>query len=91
MGDQNPPLWADFLVAAYNTAQQMIRSSNNRVTFVFLFFGINLSIFGIRGDRILVILRGRGEAWGFLAPFVLLFLLSFWPWYALLPGSTRSG
>jgi len=62
--------------SAYNTAQRMIRFSDEKASFVFLFFGIILSIFGIRGDRILLILGGRIQAGGFHALFILLFLVT---------------
>lgn len=69
------PLRLNFVMSAYNTAQRMIRFSDEKASFVFLFFGIILSIFGIRGDRILFILGGRVQAGGFRALFILLFLL----------------
>ncbi len=47
--------------SAYNTPQQMIRFSDEKESFSFLFFVIILSIFGIRGDRILLIL-GRARS-----------------------------
>jgi hypothetical protein len=53
----------------------MIRFSDEKASFVFLFFGIILSIFGIRGNRLLLILGGRVQAGGFRALFILLFLL----------------
>jgi len=62
-------------MSAYNTAQRMIRFSDEKASFVFLFFGIILSIFGIRGDRILLILGGQIKAGGFRALFVFLFLV----------------
>lgn len=69
------PLRLSFVMSAYNTAQRMIRFSDEKASFVFLFFGIILSIFGIRGDRILLILGGRGQTGGFRVLFILLFLL----------------
>lgn len=69
------PLRLSFVMSAYNTAQRMIRFSDEKASFVFLFFGIILSIFGIRGDRILLILGGRIQAGGFRALFILLFLV----------------
>ncbi len=45
--------------SAYNTPQQMIRLSDEKESFNFLFFVIIMSIFGIRGDRILLILGGQ--------------------------------
>jgi hypothetical protein len=69
------PLRLSFVMSAYNTAQRMIRFSDEKASFVFLFFGIILSIFGIRGDRLLLILGGRVQVGGFRALFILLFLL----------------
>ncbi len=69
------PLRLSFVMSAYNTAQWMIRFSDEKASFVFLFFGIILSVFGIRGDRILLILGGRVQGGGFRALFILLFLL----------------
>jgi hypothetical protein len=67
------PLRLSFVMSAYNTAQRMIRFSDEEASFFFLFFGI-LSIFGIRGDRILLILGGRARAGSFRALLILLFL-----------------
>jgi hypothetical protein len=53
----------------------MIRFSDEKASFVFLFFGIILSIFGVRGDRILLIMGGKAQPGGFRALFVGLFLL----------------
>jgi hypothetical protein len=64
-----------FVTSAYTTAQQMIRFSDEKASFVFLFFGIILSIFGVRGDRILLILGGQAGAGVFRALFLLVFLL----------------
>jgi hypothetical protein len=69
------PLRLSFVTSAYTTAQQMIRFSDEKASFVFLFFGIILSIFGVRGDRILLILGGQAGAGGFRLLFVGLFLL----------------
>lgn len=69
------PLRLSFVMSAYDTAQRMIRFSDEKTSLVFLFFGIILSIFGMRGDRILLILGGRVQAGGFRALFILLFLL----------------
>ena len=49
------PLRLSFVISAYNTAQRLIRFSDEKASFMFLFLGITLSIFGIRGDRILLI------------------------------------
>ncbi len=69
------PLRLNFVMSAYNTAQWMIRFSDEKASFVFLFFGIILSVFGIRGDRVLLILGGGVQAGGLRALFILLFLL----------------
>jgi hypothetical protein len=69
------PLRLSFVTSAYSTAQQMIRFSDEKASFVFLFFGIILSIFGVRGDRILLILGGQAGVGVFRALFLLAFLL----------------
>ncbi|HSB79880.1 MAG TPA: Pycsar system effector family protein [Candidatus Methylomirabilis sp.] len=74
-GPQSLPLRLAFVMSAYNTAQRMIRFSDEKASFVFLFFGIILSIFGIRGDRILLILGGQARPGSFRALFIALFLL----------------
>jgi hypothetical protein len=51
----------------------MIRFSGEKASFVLLVFGIIPSIFGMRGDRILLILGGGVQAGGFRALFILLF------------------
>lgn len=53
------PLCLSCVVSAYNPAQQMVRLADEKASFIFPFFGINLSIFGIWGDRILFILGGQ--------------------------------
>jgi len=63
------------VVSAFITAQGMIRFSDETASFVFLFSGIILSIFGIRGDRILLILGGPGPAGGLRFLFIMLFLV----------------
>jgi hypothetical protein len=72
---QNLPLRLTFVMSAYNTAQRMIRFSDEKASFVFLFFGIILSVFGIRGDRILLILGGQGHPGRFRTFFIILFLV----------------
>jgi hypothetical protein len=62
-------------MSAYSTAQQMIRFSDEKASFVFLFFGIILSIFGVRGDRILLILGGQAGPAGLRAAFTAVFLV----------------
>jgi pycsar effector protein len=74
-GPQSLPLRLSFVMSAYNTAQRMIRFSDEKASFVFLFFGIILSIFGVRGDRILLIMGGKAQPGGFRALFIALFLL----------------
>ena len=64
-----------FVMSAYTTAQQMIRFSDEKASFVFLFFGIILSIFGVRGDRILLILGGQVGPAGLRAAFVVVFFV----------------
>ncbi len=59
--------------SAYNTPQQMIRFSDEKESFNFLFFVIILSIFGIRGGRNLLILGGPDPAgWLLFLSIVLL-------------------
>lgn len=48
---ENLPLRLTIVVSAYNIALRMIRFSDDNASLVFLFLGILLSIFGIRGDR----------------------------------------
>lgn len=77
-GERTPhslPLRLTFVMSAYNTAQRMIRFSDEKASLVFLFFGIILSIFGIRGDRILLILGGQTRPGGFRTLFTLLFFV----------------
>lgn len=74
-GPQGLSLRLAFVMSAYNTAQRMIRFSDEKASFVFLFFGIILSIFGIRGDRILLILGGHARPGGFRVVFVSVFCL----------------
>lgn len=58
------PLRLTFGVSAYKTARQMIQFSDKKGSVVFLFLGIILSNFGIRGDRILFILGGQVQPIG---------------------------
>ena len=55
-------LHRSFVISAPNTAQRMIRVSGEKTSFVFL--AISLSIFGIQGDRILLILADQVRAGG---------------------------
>lgn len=72
---QDLSLQLTFVMSAYNTAQRMIRFSDEKASFIFLFFGIILSIFGIRGDRILLILGGQARLGAFRVAFIVLFLV----------------
>jgi hypothetical protein len=73
--EESLSLHLTFVMSAYNTAQRMIRFSDEKASFVFLFFGIILSIFGIRGDRILLIMGGQIKPGGFRVLFIALFLV----------------
>jgi hypothetical protein len=72
---QDLSLRLTFVMSAYNTAQRMIRFSDEKASFIFLFFGIILSIFGIRGDRILLILGGQARFGAFRVVYIVLFLI----------------
>jgi hypothetical protein len=72
---KSQPLRLNFVMSPYNTVQRMIRFSDGKASFVFLFFGSILSIFDIQGDRVLLILGGQIQARGFRALFILVFLL----------------
>ncbi len=72
---QDLSLRLTFVMSAYNTAQRMIRFSDEKASFIFLFFGIILSIFGIRGDRILLILGGQARFGAFRVVYIVLFLV----------------
>jgi len=65
-----------FAMSAHNTAQRMIRFSDGKASFAFLFFGIILSIFGIRGDRILSIVGGQVHPGALRLVFIRLGILS---------------
>ncbi len=71
---QDLSLRLTFVMSAYNTAQRMIRFSDEKASFIFLFFGIILSIFGIRGDRILLMLGGEARLGPFRVVFIVVFL-----------------
>ena len=72
---QSLSLRLTFVMSAYNTAQRMIRFSDEKASFIFLFFGIILSIFGIRGDRILLMLGSAARPGTFRLLFIALFLI----------------
>ncbi len=74
-GTQSLSLRLTFVMSAYDTAQRMIRFSDEKASFVFLFFGILLSIFGIRGDRILLMLGGQARPGTYRLLFIALFLI----------------
>ena len=61
-----------FVISASHTAQELIRFSGEKTSFLFL--AISMSIFGIRGDRILLIQADQVGAGGFRFLFNLLFL-----------------
>ncbi len=66
-------LHLSFVISASNTAQRRIRVSSEKTRFVFL--AISLSIFGIQGDRILLILADQVRAGGLRLLFNLFFLM----------------
>ncbi len=62
----------NFLISAYNTAQNMIRFSDEKATVVFVFYGILLALLGTRAERVIAALKtGSGGALALLS--VLLF------------------
>ena len=62
----------NFLISAYNTAQNMIRFSDEKATVVFVFYGILLALLGTRAERVIAALKtGLGGALALLS--VLLF------------------
>jgi hypothetical protein len=63
----------NFLTSAYNTAQNMIRFSDEKATVVFVFYGILLALLGSRAERMIGALKlpGMGGPLAVLA--VLLF------------------
>lgn len=63
----------DFVVSAYNTAQSMIRFSDQKASMVFLFYGILLALLGTRMGRLVEVIRAPRELGVLsLAGFVLL-------------------
>lgn len=54
----------EFLVSAYNTAQGMIKFSDEKASVIFIFYGITLSVLSYRGDRLLRVLRFGDAALG---------------------------
>lgn len=55
------PLCLWFVILATKTARRMIPFPDDKARFVFLFYVNILSIFGIRGGRILLILGNRSD------------------------------
>ncbi len=61
-----------FLTSAYNTAQQMIWFSDQKASFIVIYYGILLSMLGIRMEHLLNFFRAPGGA---VAPRAALVLL----------------
>lgn len=62
----------DFVVSAYNTAQSMIRFSDQKASMVFVFFGILLALLGTRIGKLVEVIRGGQLGVLPIAGFVLL-------------------
>jgi hypothetical protein len=62
----------DFVLSAYDTAQRMIRFSDQKASVVFVFFGILLALLGARMGRLVAALRGETVGALALAGLVLL-------------------
>ena len=65
----------DFVLSAYDTAQRMIRFSDQKASVVFVFFGILLALLGARMGKLVAALRG--EALGALSLAALVLLCAF--------------
>ena len=63
----------NFLISAYNTAQNMIRFSDEKATVVFVFYGILLALLGTRAERMIAALKGPGMGGPLAVLAVLLF------------------
>ncbi len=63
----------NFLISAYNTAQNMIRFSDEKATVVFIFYGVLLALLGSRADKVIAALKGPGMGGGLAVVTVLLF------------------
>ncbi len=50
----------NFVISSYNTAQNMIRFSDEKATVVFIFYGILLALLGSRADRVIAALKSPG-------------------------------
>ena len=62
----------DFVVSADNTAQSMIRFSDQKASMVFVFHGILLALLGTRMGRLVEVIRGRELSVLSLGGFILL-------------------
>jgi len=51
-----------FLISAYNTAQRMIWFSDQKASFIVIYYGILLSMLGTRVERLLAFFRAPGAA-----------------------------
>ncbi len=63
----------NFLTSAYNTAQNMIRFSDEKATVVFVFYGILLALLGSRAERMIAALKAPGMGGALAILSVLLF------------------
>ena len=63
----------NFLISAYNTAQNMIRFSDEKATVVFIFYGVLLALLGARADRVIAALKAPGMGGVLTIVTVLLF------------------
>ncbi len=63
----------NFLISAYNTAQNMIRFSDEKATVVFIFYGVLLALLGSRTDKVIAALKGPGMGGALAVVTVLLF------------------
>ncbi|HYB75268.1 MAG TPA: hypothetical protein VED18_17990 [Candidatus Sulfotelmatobacter sp.] len=66
----------NFLISAYNTAQNMIRFSDEKATVVFIFYGILLALLGTRADKVIATLRAPGMV-GLVAVLTVLIFFAF--------------
>ena len=65
----------NFLISAYNTAQNMIRFSDEKATVVFIFYGVLLALLGSRADRVIAALKAPGMGGVLTIVTVLLFFV----------------
>ncbi len=70
--DDVAPLKLTFLISAYNTAQRMIWFSDQKASFIVIYYGILLSMLGTRVDRLLGLFRTPGAAFALRALVVAL-------------------